>query len=108
MNNTIKIDKHYIDFLAEIKERIRHSQYEALRAVNKNLIKLYWDIGGMIVEKQNDLGWGQSIVEQLSKDIQKAYPGIKGFSCRNLWNMRLFYSEIQQDEKLQPFIFYTN
>ena len=58
---------------------IRHSQYEALRAVNKNLIKLYRDIGGMIVEKQNDLGWGQSIVEQLSKDIQKAYPGIKDF-----------------------------
>jgi predicted nuclease of restriction endonuclease-like (RecB) superfamily len=104
MNNTIKTDKYYIDFLAEIKERIRHSQYEALRAVNKNLIKLYWDIGGMIVEKQNDLGWGQSIVEQLSKDIQKAYPGIKGFSCRNLWNMRLFYSEIQQDEKLQPLV----
>ena len=104
MNNILKTDKHYIDFFTEIKERIRHSQYEALRAVNKNLIKLYWDIGRMIVEKQNDLSWGKSIVEQLSKDIQKAYPGIQGFSCRNLWNMRLFYSEIQQDKKLQPLV----
>ena len=49
MNNTIKTDNHYIDFLAEIKKRIRHSQYEALRAVNKNLINLYRDIVGMIV-----------------------------------------------------------
>ena len=44
------------------------------------------------------------MVEQLSKDIQKEYPGIQGFSTTNLWNMRLFYSEIQQHEKLQPLV----
>jgi hypothetical protein len=40
----------------------------------------------MIVDKQQRLGWGKSVVEQLSKDILKEYPGIKGFSVRNLWN----------------------
>ena len=104
MGKPLSPDNDYIDFFAEVKERIRRSQYEALKAVNKELIQLYWDIGRMIVEKQRDLGWGKSVVEQLSKDIQKEYPGIQGFSTTNLWNMRLFYSEIQQHEKLQPLV----
>jgi len=104
MGKSLSPDNDYIDFFAEVKERIRRSQYEALKAVNKELIQLYWDIGRMIVEKQRDLGWGKSVVEQLSKDIQKEYPGIQGFSTTNLWNMRLFYSEIQQHEKLQPLV----
>ncbi|MEA3414852.1 MAG: DUF1016 N-terminal domain-containing protein [Thermodesulfobacteriota bacterium] len=104
MGKPLSLDNDYINFFAEVKERIRRSQYEALKAVNKELIQLYWDIGRMIVEKQQDIGWGKSVVEQLSKDIQKEYPGIQGFSTTNLWNMRLFYSEIQQHEKLQPLV----
>ncbi len=56
------------------------------------------------MDKQQCLGWGKSVVEQLSKDIQKEYPGIKGFSTTNLWNMRFFYNEIQQNGKLQPLV----
>ena len=104
MGKSLSPDNDYINFFTEVKERIRRSQYEALKAVNKELIQLYWDIGRMIVEKQQELGWGKSVVEQLSKDIQKEYPGIQGFSTTNLWNMRLFYSEIQQHEKLQPLV----
>ncbi len=104
MGKSLSPDNDYINFFTEVKERIRRSQYEALKAVNKELIQLYWDIGRMIVEKQRGLGWGKSVVEQLSKDIQKEYPGIQGFSTTNLWNMRLFYSEIQQHEKLQPLV----
>jgi predicted nuclease of restriction endonuclease-like (RecB) superfamily len=104
MGKSLSPDNDYINFFTEVKVRIRRSQYEALKAVNKELIQLYWDIGQMIVEKQRDLGWGKSVVEQLSKDIQKEYPGIQGFSTTNLWNMRLFYSEIQQHEKLQPLV----
>ena len=72
-------DSDYASFFAEVRERIRASQYEALRAVNKELINLYWDIGRMIVEKQQRLGWGKSVVEKLSEDIRKEYPGIQGF-----------------------------
>lgn len=104
MVKALTSDRHYTDFFTDIKERIRRSQYDALKAVNKELIQLYWDIGRMIVEKQQDLGWGRSVVEQLSKDIQGEYPGIQGFSGRNLWNMRFFYSELQKDEKLQPLV----
>ncbi|MBF0224225.1 MAG: DUF1016 family protein [Desulfobacterales bacterium] len=106
MADTLSANKNYdyISFVSEVKELIRCSQYQALKAVNKELIKLYWDIGRMIVEKQQTLGWGKYVVEQLSKDIQCEYPGIQGFSTSNLWNMKLFYSEIQQNEKLQPLV----
>jgi predicted nuclease of restriction endonuclease-like (RecB) superfamily len=104
MGKPLSPDNDYINFFTEVKERIRRSQHEALKAVNKELIQLYGDIGRMIVDKQQELGWGKSVVEQLSKDIQKEYPGIQGFSTTNLWNMRLFYSEIQQHEKLQPLV----
>jgi hypothetical protein len=76
------IKSDYETFLAEIKERIRQSQYDALKAVNKELIKLYWDIGKMIVEKQKKYGWGKSIVENLARDLQKEFPGMRGLFKR--------------------------
>lgn len=81
----------YAQFLNEIVGKIRSSQYEALRLVNKELINLYWEIGKGIVEKQDQLGWGNAVVETLSRDIQAEFPGIKGFSNPNLWKMRAFY-----------------
>lgn len=65
MGKPLSPDNDYINFFTEVKERIRRSQYEALKAVNKELIQLYWDIGRMIVDKQQELGWGKSVVEQL-------------------------------------------
>jgi hypothetical protein len=61
------------------------------RVPNQNLILLYWDIGRGIVEKQEALGWGESVVELLSRDLQKAFPGLTD-SLQNLWRMRQFYS----------------
>jgi predicted nuclease of restriction endonuclease-like (RecB) superfamily len=92
----------YSQLLGDIKQRIRSAQYEALKAVNKELIELYWDIGRIICDRQQTAGWGKSIVEQLAKDIQAEFPGISGFSVRNVWNMRSFYSSYSQNEKLQP------
>ncbi len=97
-------DLGYNSFLIEIKERIRKAQYEALKAVNKELINLYWDIGRMIVEKQKDFGWGKSIVENLAKDLQKEYPGMRGFSVQNIWYMRQFYVNYRDNPKLQPLV----
>jgi len=88
-------------FVTEIKEKILSSQYTALKAVNKTLIALYWEIGKSIVEKQEAFGWGKSIVQNLSDELQKEFVGMKGFSERNLWNMRNFYLEYKTYEKLQ-------
>ena len=68
------------------------------------MINLYWDIGQMIFIKQQNYNWGKSVVEQLSKDLQTEFPGISGFSARNIWNMRSFYVTYSQNEKLQPLV----
>jgi len=94
----------YPRLLEEIKERIRSAQYEALKAVNKELVGLYWDIGRMIVEKQEQAGWGQAVVERLSEDLRREFPGVRGFSAQNLWYMRQFYQEYRALEKLQPLV----
>lgn len=99
-----KLNKsEYKKFVVEIKERIRQAQYDALKTVNKQLISLYWDIGKMIVEKQNQFNWGKSIVENLSLELQNEFPGIKGFSGRNIWYMRNFYLNYN-NSKLQPLV----
>src|SRR3990167_4852824 len=95
------ISTEYKTFFKEIKERIYKAQYDALKAVNKELINLYWDIGKSIVAKQEKLGWGKAIVETLAQDLQKEFPGIQGFSVQNLWNMRQFYSSYKDNPKLQ-------
>lgn len=88
----------------EIKQRIRSAQYEALKAVNREMINLYWDIGQIIVTQQQGASWGKSIVEQLAKDLQAEFPGISGFSAANLWRMRLFYESYVNNEKLAPMV----
>ncbi|UJS04716.1 PDDEXK nuclease domain-containing protein [Cylindrospermopsis raciborskii] len=94
----------YSQLLLEVKERVRTAQYAALKAVNTQLVGLYWDMGKMIVERQKDSGWGKSVVERLSADLQEKFPGIRGFSVQNLWYMRQYYLEFSGDEKLQPLV----
>lgn len=101
MDNKI-IKNEYIYFVEEIKEKIRLTQYETLKIVNTSLINLYWNIGKEIYIKQQKNGWGKAIVEELAKELKKEFPKVKGFSARNLWNMRNFYIEYKSNEFLQP------
>ena len=94
----------YGRLLTDIKDRVRAAQYEALRAVNKELVALYWDIGRLIVERQGEQKWGKAIVENLAADLQLEFPGLLGFSAQNLWYMRQFYLEYQGQERLQPLV----
>ena len=98
------ISDNYRHLLMEIKQRIRSAQYEALKAVNREMINLYWDIGQIIVTQQQGATWGKSVVEQLAKDLQAEFPGISGFSAANLWRMRLFYESYVNNEKLAPMV----
>ena len=94
----------YAQLLAEVKERVRSAQYAALKAVNTELVGLYWDLGRMIVERQEQAGWGKSVVERLSQDLRREFPGVAGFSVQNLWYMRQFHMEYRGDERLQPLV----
>ena len=94
----------YNDFIVNVKDRIRSAQYEALKAVNKELVGLYWDIGRMIHEKQKELGWGKSVVRNISNDLQVEFPGKIGFSARNLWLMVRLYVDYKDDIEVQPLV----
>ena len=100
----ISYQKDYAALLLEVKNRIRSAQYDALKAINKELINLYWDIGKMIVERQEKEGWGKSVVEHLSADLQKEFAGMMGFSARNIWYMRNFFVLYSKSAKLQPLV----
>ena len=102
MNNPIADD--YRHLLMEVQQRIRAAQYDALKAVNREMINLYWDIGKMIVTRQQNVNWGKSVVEQLAKDLQAEFPGISGFSNRNIWRMRDFYLTYHSQEILPPMV----
>ena len=98
------ISADYAALLAEVKERVRSAQYAALKAVNQELVALYWDIGRLIEERQRGRTWGKSIVTNLAGDLQQEFPGIQGFSTQNLWYMRQFYRAYHGHEKLQPLV----
>ena len=94
----------YPGFLMEIKSHIRSAQYQALRAANKELVSLYWDLGQSIHQKQEALGWGKAVVQTLANDLQFEFPGRNGFSARNLWCMSQFYEEYRERPILQPLV----
>jgi predicted nuclease of restriction endonuclease-like (RecB) superfamily len=87
----------YGAFLQSIKTRVQQAQLQAIVAVNKELILLYWHIGNGIWERQKQQGWGGKVIQQLSNDLSQEFPGMKGFSPRNLQYMRTF-AEAYPDE----------
>jgi predicted nuclease of restriction endonuclease-like (RecB) superfamily len=104
MTVSITNNSEYLRILNDIKSRIRSARIKATHKVNRGLIDLYWNIGKIIVEKQAQLGWGKAIVETLSKDIRKEFPGISGYSPDNLWRMRQFYVEYSNNQIMEPLV----
>ena len=92
----------YTALLNDVRERIRGAQLQALRAVNRELIGLYWDVGRMIVDRQEAEGWGRSVVERLARDLQVDLKNVHGFSASNLWRMRGFYRAYMDSPNLAP------
>ena len=83
----------YVRLVAALKMRVESARLGAGRAVNRELVLLYWDIGRGIVEKQLALGWGETVVEMVAADLRQEFPGMRGFSSDSVWRMRQFYSE---------------
>jgi len=81
----------YVELLDSLKSRIQISRVKAALSVNRELTFLYWMIGHQIVDTQNREGWGTSMIEQLARDLQSAFPKTRGLSPRNIWRMRAFY-----------------
>jgi len=100
LSNKTPDSYEYETVLKSIVKKIKESQTRAMVAVNCELITLYWDIGKTINTEQKNASWGSSVVDRLAKDLQKSFPGMKGFSSRNLWRMRDFYTSYCDNTKL--------
>lgn len=78
----------YPEFVESLKQRIQAAQVKAALSVNSEMIMLYWGIGHDILVRQQEQGWGAKVIQKLSEDLQIAFPGVRGFSSRNLKYMR--------------------
>lgn len=80
----------YVQWLADIKNRVLTARQRAALAVNAELVSLYWHIGRDILQRQAAQGWGSKVIDRLGRDLREAFPEMKGFSTRNLKYMRAF------------------
>jgi predicted nuclease of restriction endonuclease-like (RecB) superfamily len=96
-----KLDTSAFDEVIAIIENARES---AFRAVNRELINMYWGIGELVSRRVSENGWGKSVVKDFSDFIQSRYADIKGFSPQNIWRMKQFYETYRGNEKLSALL----
>ena len=82
----------YGPWLVELKARYRQVQLKAAVAVNTAMLQFYWELGADMVAKQTQFAWGSGFLNQLSADLMREFPEVKGFSKRNLEQIRRWYS----------------
>jgi hypothetical protein len=99
-DSTVMTSPEYRLFIKDLKARVISASICAARAMNRDMILLYWDIGRGIVEKQQVLGWGNAVVEMVAADLRRAFPQMTGFSPRNVWDMRRLYATYTTPEFL--------
>lgn len=90
---TVTIDSDFAALLADVKIRIQSAQSRAVLAVNAELVRLYWDIGRIIAERQRLEGWGAGVIPRLAVELKNELPDLKGFSERNIKRMLAFHRE---------------
>ncbi|MGV8174500.1 MAG: PDDEXK nuclease domain-containing protein [Methanothrix sp.] len=97
----MEMPEHYAAILGQIKERIRSERLRVVMAANASMVLLYWDIGRVILERQEEEGWGAKVIERLSADLREAFPEMQGLSSRNLKYMRAFAAAWQDRRIVQ-------
>jgi len=99
-----ELPEDYAKTLAEIKRRIQQERLRVVLAANSGMVLLYWDIGRMILERQERAGWGAKVIDRLAEDLRETYPEMKGFSPRNLLSMRGFAEAYSDREKVKQLV----
>ena len=85
-----ELPQDYAKVFTELKQRIERERLRTVLSANAALVLLYWDIGRMVLERQDRAGWGAKVIDRLSRDLRETFPEMKGFSPRNLKYMRAF------------------
>lgn len=87
---TLKLPDDYLQFLQDLKSRIRSERIKTVLSANVTMVMLYWDIGQAILKKQDNEGWGAKTIDRMAYDLKEEFPDMRGFSSRNLKYMRKF------------------
>jgi len=95
-------NKEYRTWIVELKTKIHSAQNKVAYTINSQLLELYWQIGKDILEKQQVTKWGSSFIEQIAVELKHEFPDIKGFSRRNLYAIRQWYSFYSAKYKFVP------
>lgn len=106
-SHDITLDKEYAQWIHDIKQRFRNAQIKAAVKVNSEQLLFNWQLGRDLVVRKAEEKWGNGIVEQVSLDLQAAFPDVKGFSTTNLWYMKKwyqFYTGVSDEPKLQQLV----
>ncbi|MGM0518575.1 MAG: PDDEXK nuclease domain-containing protein [Campylobacterota bacterium] len=89
--NNVTSQNEYKNFIVDVTTKIKQTQTKLAVTVNSGLIQFYFEVGGMISQKQKESKWGAKFIESMAKDIKKEFPNLKGFSRTNLFSMKKFY-----------------
>ncbi len=103
----MKLDAEYNAWILELKQRYQATQIKAAVKVNSEQLLFNWQLGRDLVVRRAEEKWGKGVVEQVSLDLQAAFPGVKGFGVTNLWYMKrwyLFYTAKADPQKLQQLV----
>ncbi len=98
---TKELDKSYVELISSLKQEISSARIRAHLAVNKEMIILYWKLGKRILDRQQQEGWGAKVIENISNDLRKEFPEMKGLSARNLKYMQRFARELTDQKIVQ-------
>ena len=99
----VNIDKNYVQWIQEVKQRFRNAQIKTAIRINSEQLYFNWCMGRDLMTKRAEEKWGKGVIDQISLDLQAAFPSTKGFSARNLWFMKqwyLFYAGKPANQKL--------
>ena len=94
----------YRNFIRSLKQKVQLAQIKVARAVNTQLIGLYWELGKLITEKQRAAGWGDAVIDQVARDLTREMDGLKGFSRANLYRMKKFYGFYGEDKNVAQLV----
>jgi len=96
-----EVPAEYAAVLSELKKRIQSERLRVTLTANSAMVLLYWDIGKVILDRQERQGWGAKVIDRLSHDLKTAFPDMSGFSPRNLKYMRKFAEAWPEREIVQ-------
>ncbi len=88
----LHLDANYINFLKDVKEKLKIAQLRMAHVVTQGVVQFYWELGKELIGKQKAYKWGEYFLDQISQDMRAAFPEMQGFSKRNLQRMRQFAS----------------